>query len=155
YWCLQLNTGHGFNAVRAMSADSGATLAAALDGTGIAFAYAGRFPVYDVDGDGRPDVLYPMKLASRICRYEIVKHQDGTSCSVNSGPSPQAIDCPVEACPEDPSGIYPLPTSTGIPIVGIYGGAIGQSGVVTFGAADDNAYVLGAVHFVQSSSGFA
>jgi RHS repeat-associated protein len=113
HWMVQLNQGGAYGT----PIDTGSS--AGLDtGFGASFRYAGKTPMLDVDGDGKPDLLTPSTLnpnpfVVRMCTLQMTGYlpndpggcPEGFTASIPIGGKAvkvSTLNCPVYACPEIP-----------------------------------------------------
>lgn len=171
-WYVRLNKGGG---VLAPAVNTGSSDGLQKFGTVEHFRYAGRMPVMDADGDGKPDLLIPsvtQGFAARMCTIQAVppildtKNQPpycpGIGDQTRSIGDPDVVgQCPVLSCSDDiQTGTVNLPANPGgghdtynfqwggLPAFPAYAGADAH------GAPSDNSvYHLAALKFQQASNG--
>lgn len=172
-WQLRLNRGNGtLGAVITPTGNVSAGLVRYGVGPGAtkAFRYAGRLPVMDVDGDGKPDLLTPSTtqgqsgFALKMCTINKVDpYPNGEGCPIANGApvsptNPDAATCAAYSCPENPDGsTVTLPANAGQPGYPFQWNGLpaftAYSGALVHGAPSDNSvYHLAMLKFVQTDA---
>ncbi len=169
-WCLKLSTGRGFTAIQSVEDNTRALLAASDGG----LRYANRLPIADIDGDGRPNILFPVALAARRCEAVQVNFAPRAgSCAyppegqdTASRPDATADTCRVNVwmCANDPTsnmkdgsgGKYDLPDISELDgsLAPYVENAYSPIIHIDRRGTDRSAYVMASVRFVQTASGY-
>jgi|GEM_PF-865151 len=174
-WIVRLNQGGGTYANPIIAQNPTGDLIGLTDKTyNGSYRYLNKLQPVDVDGDGKPDIVYPSAsgFALKMCTVVIVGPLASGECpSVNSSKAvvnppislAGTVQCLALACPEDPgtpttgSPVINLPSNSNAPgypyawdnqaAAGLY-----TSNKFQGGPADHSAYHLDMLKFVQTNS---
>ncbi|MDZ4378708.1 MAG: hypothetical protein U0973_11195, partial [Xanthomonadaceae bacterium] len=158
-WTLRLNTGSGLAPrIFLPNSDGLETCDGFNCNQSWQARYAGKFRIDDIDGDGRAELLFPSRFASRICAS--LRDPDGGI--PQGGVGTAALPDLATYCPEDPvtnaltADIWQFTEDAnrdGVPDGTIVDQSppsrLYQSG---FAIADASSYVMGALRFVETGT---
>ncbi|WP_018974452.1 IPT/TIG domain-containing protein [Rudaea cellulosilytica] len=164
-WIIRLNRGGGTFADPIYTGDSTGLTDKTYNGS---YRYLNKLSPVDIDGDGKPDIVYPSSFALKMCTVAIVGPLNNSECpsvnptgaSIPVGPPTEAagpVQCLALACPEDPGSGVNLPPNDNAPDYPYAWEGRVAAGLYTsntFGGAqaDHSAYHLDMLKFVQSDS---